>query len=67
MRMADPKPTFSYLVSQLAKLHPNLAYIHVVEPRAQGNMDREVHEGEVSLVTSHVCRSLAHRFLCLEQ
>ncbi|EPS98178.1 NADH flavin oxidoreductase/NADH oxidase, partial [Fomitopsis schrenkii] len=46
MRMADPKPTFSYLVTRLAKLYPNLSYIHVVEPRVQGNMDREVHEGE---------------------
>lgn len=52
MRMADPKPTFSYLVTRLAKLYPNLSYIHVVEPRVQGNMDREVHEGEVSPVTS---------------
>lgn len=47
MRMDDPKPTFSYLVSQLAKLHPGLAYIHVVEPRVHGNLDREVQRGEV--------------------
>ncbi|EPS98179.1 NADH flavin oxidoreductase/NADH oxidase [Fomitopsis schrenkii] len=46
MRMDDPKPTFSYLVSQLAKLHPGLAYIHVVEPRVHGNLDREVQRGE---------------------
>ncbi|KZT64155.1 NADH:flavin oxidoreductase/NADH oxidase [Daedalea quercina L-15889] len=46
MRMADPMPTFSYLVSQLAKLHSDLSYIHVVEPRAQGNLDREVQPGE---------------------
>ena len=61
MRMADPKPTFSYLVSELAKLHPNLSYIHVVEPRAQGNMDREVQEGEVSLVAFHDFCDSAHR------
>ncbi len=33
MLMRDPKPTFSYVVEKLAELYPNLAYIHVVEPR----------------------------------
>ncbi|KAJ8502676.1 hypothetical protein ONZ45_g11538 [Pleurotus djamor] len=33
MRMQDPKPTFSYFVSELARRFPDLAYIHVVEPR----------------------------------
>ncbi|KAF9466853.1 NADH:flavin oxidoreductase/NADH oxidase [Collybia nuda] len=36
MRMKDPVPTFSYLVSKLRENHPNLAYIHVVEPRIDG-------------------------------
>lgn len=36
MAMADPKPTFSYVVSKLRNQHPDLAYIHVVEPRSQG-------------------------------
>ncbi|KAI0698189.1 NADH:flavin oxidoreductase/NADH oxidase [Cerioporus squamosus] len=31
MRMDDPVPTFTYLVTQLAACHPNLAYLHVVE------------------------------------
>ncbi|RDX47699.1 NADH:flavin oxidoreductase/NADH oxidase [Lentinus brumalis] len=31
MRMDDPVPTFTYLVSQLAANHPYLAYLHVVE------------------------------------
>lgn len=46
MRMADPKPGFAYLVSEIAKRFSNLAYIHVVEPRVEGNMDREPQEGE---------------------
>lgn len=31
--MADPKPTYTYLVSHLRDAHPDLAYIHLVEPR----------------------------------
>ncbi|EKM48805.1 uncharacterized protein PHACADRAFT_202371 [Phanerochaete carnosa HHB-10118-sp] len=46
MRMADPKPGFSYLVSEITKRWPYLAYIHAVEPRAEGNRDRVVREGE---------------------
>jgi len=33
MRMKDPKPTFSYLVQQIAARYSDLAYIHLVEPR----------------------------------
>ncbi|TAQ91364.1 hypothetical protein B7494_g280 [Chlorociboria aeruginascens] len=39
MGMADPVPQFSYLVEELKKLP--LAYLHVVESRAQGNMSFE--------------------------
>ncbi|KZT71225.1 NADH:flavin oxidoreductase/NADH oxidase [Daedalea quercina L-15889] len=46
MRMADVKPTFSYLVSQLAQKYSDLAYIHVVEPRVSGYIDRETQQGE---------------------
>ncbi|TFY60846.1 hypothetical protein EVJ58_g4887 [Rhodofomes roseus] len=46
MRMDDPKPTFAYFVSQLAQKYPDLAYIHVVEPRVSGFKSREVQPGE---------------------
>ncbi|KIK69105.1 hypothetical protein GYMLUDRAFT_153135 [Collybiopsis luxurians FD-317 M1] len=36
MRMLDPIPTFSYLVSRLKDLHPKLAYLHVIEPGVAG-------------------------------
>ncbi|KII83262.1 hypothetical protein PLICRDRAFT_452831 [Plicaturopsis crispa FD-325 SS-3] len=36
MAMPDPKPTFGYLVQRLRELYPNLAYVHVVEPRVDG-------------------------------
>lgn len=41
MREDDPIPTFSALVEQLVQHHPNLAYLHVVEPRVSGNNDTE--------------------------
>ena len=31
MRMDDPKPTFGYLVQKIKELHPNFAFIDVVE------------------------------------
>ncbi|KAG6839116.1 hypothetical protein C0991_005689 [Blastosporella zonata] len=46
MRMEDPKPQFSHLVTSLRNTHPSLAYIHVVEGRINGSMDRiqQTHE-----------------------
>ncbi|KAJ7121366.1 hypothetical protein C8R44DRAFT_622933 [Mycena epipterygia] len=41
MGMADPLPTFSYVIAQLAVRHPDLAYIHLVEPRINGNATRD--------------------------
>ncbi|KZT71212.1 NADH:flavin oxidoreductase/NADH oxidase [Daedalea quercina L-15889] len=46
MRMADAKPTFAYLVSQLVDRYSDLAYIHVIEPRVSSYMPREVQPGE---------------------
>jgi NADPH2 dehydrogenase len=39
MRMADPRPQFSYFAQELKKL--KLAYIHIVESRIAGNADVE--------------------------
>lgn len=41
--MQDPIPTFSHLISTLLEAHPELAYIHVVEPRISGADDRTGH------------------------
>ncbi|KAL1746673.1 hypothetical protein HDZ31DRAFT_81052 [Schizophyllum fasciatum] len=41
MRMADPKPQFAHFVTELRARHPELAYIHLVEPRVQGNETRQ--------------------------
>jgi NADPH2 dehydrogenase len=46
MGMADPLPTFSYVISQLAAHHPDLAYLHLVEPRINGNATRN--DGDVA-------------------
>ncbi|KAF7419211.1 hypothetical protein PC9H_001797 [Pleurotus ostreatus] len=46
MGMADPIPTFSYFVKTLRERHPGLAYLHVVEPRANGVVTVEKKEGQ---------------------
>ncbi|KAJ6625225.1 NADH:flavin oxidoreductase/NADH oxidase [Mycena sp. CBHHK59/15] len=33
MGMADPISTFSYIVSEIKRLYPEFAYIHIIEPR----------------------------------
>ncbi len=47
MRMADPVPTFTYLVNQLAEDHPDLAYLHVVQVGISGGTDMVPAVGEV--------------------
>ena len=46
--MKDPIPTFSHLFSTILMDHPELAYVHAVEPRADGDHSRttpiSVHE-----------------------
>lgn len=32
MRMEDPIPTFSHVLHELVKSHPDLSYVHFVEP-----------------------------------
>ncbi|KAF9019480.1 FMN-linked oxidoreductase [Hymenopellis radicata] len=44
MDSTDPKPTFAHLVREIRERHPNLAYIHVVEPRMLGQLERQDHE-----------------------
>ncbi|KAI9058706.1 NADH:flavin oxidoreductase/NADH oxidase [Trametes sanguinea] len=46
MKMSDPVPTFTYLISRLRTDHPDLAYVHVVEPGISGASDCSLREGE---------------------
>ena len=39
MREPHPKETFGYLVSALKDYYPDLAFIHVIEPRIAGDND----------------------------
>lgn len=41
MRMPDPIPTFSTLVSRLREKYDKLAFVHVVEPRISAGYDVE--------------------------
>lgn len=44
--MLDPRPTFAYLVTALRDKHPKLAYLHAIEPRVDGMMDKTPKEDE---------------------
>ena len=46
MGVANTEQTFSYLVSQIRTLYPKFAYLHVVEPRVAGILDRDCQEHE---------------------
>ncbi|KAK9362017.1 hypothetical protein V1504DRAFT_450143 [Lipomyces starkeyi] len=48
MRMKDPYPQFEYFVSKLQELFPDLAYVHMVEPRAAGNNDQIPEDGDTT-------------------
>ncbi|KAL1700032.1 hypothetical protein EV121DRAFT_215008 [Schizophyllum commune] len=41
MRMKDPIPQFTHFANKIKARHPDFAYLHLVEPRVQGNMTRE--------------------------
>ncbi|KAF8891002.1 hypothetical protein BD779DRAFT_1671128 [Infundibulicybe gibba] len=63
MGMPDPLPQFTHLISTLARTHTNLAYLHLVEPRATGDSDRASgsHESNDALrppgpAPCHYCR-----------
>ncbi len=59
--MDDPIPTFSYFVQQIVDKHPNLAYLHVVEPRVSGVDDRVPTADEVChshTAPSHIPRTI---------
>ncbi|KAJ7816095.1 NADH:flavin oxidoreductase/NADH oxidase [Mycena leptocephala] len=37
MQIDDPKPTYGHLITELHKRYPDLAYLHAVEPRTDGD------------------------------
>ncbi|KAJ7439987.1 NADH:flavin oxidoreductase/NADH oxidase [Mycena latifolia] len=45
MHVEDPKPMYTHLVTELRDRYPELAYLHVIEPRVDGNMTVEIKEG----------------------
>ncbi|KAK9452848.1 hypothetical protein V1511DRAFT_506565 [Dipodascopsis uninucleata] len=46
MKMKDPYPQFKYTTSKLQETHPELAYLHFIEPRVSGAAEKEIGEGE---------------------
>jgi hypothetical protein len=53
MGMVDPIPTYSYIISELAKRHPELAYIHMIEPGIESNTDCPVEMLANGTMVSH--------------
>ncbi|CAG8604738.1 4150_t:CDS:2 [Acaulospora colombiana] len=49
MRMKDPIPTFEYLIQELHDGFPQLAYIHLVEPRIAGDKDGREKDPEIKV------------------
>lgn len=54
MRIDDPQPTYSYLVGRLSDSYPELAYIHVVEPRLQSNGEYPPNEASAIFESSNL-------------
>ncbi|KAK4226564.1 hypothetical protein QBC38DRAFT_480094 [Podospora fimiseda] len=46
MRMPDPIPQFSHLVSTIQEKYPNMAYLHFVQARVKGNKTAEEEDDE---------------------
>lgn len=39
MKMSDPIPQYTHFITALRALHPNLAYLHLVEPESRHGSD----------------------------
>ncbi|KAH6888263.1 NADH:flavin oxidoreductase/NADH oxidase [Coprinopsis sp. MPI-PUGE-AT-0042] len=48
MRMKDPIPQFEHFMSSLVSSHPDLAYVHFVEPEISGTISVRAKEGETN-------------------
>ncbi|KAK9476433.1 hypothetical protein V1514DRAFT_336779 [Lipomyces japonicus] len=53
MKDENPYPQFEYIISKLQEVHPDLAYLHVVEPRVSGGSERVWNEKEESTEPFH--------------
>jgi 2,4-dienoyl-CoA reductase-like NADH-dependent reductase (Old Yellow Enzyme family) len=54
---SDPLATYEYLVSKIKTLHPDFAYLHVVEPRIKGDGDEAAEEAHHA-ASNHTLREL---------
>ena len=52
MGMRNPIPTYSYIISELAKHYPNLAYIHMIEPGIEGIIEGAPQTLEEGIIVS---------------
>ena len=67
MRMADPVPQFAYLVEELARRHPDLAYLHVITPNVPGSVGPKDETVRVFPCLGYwmwICWVAAHKLEC---
>ncbi|KAJ7633157.1 hypothetical protein FB45DRAFT_1058128 [Roridomyces roridus] len=48
MGMADPVPTFSYVISEIRRLHPKPAYLHLIKPKIDADPTAETAAANVA-------------------
>ncbi|KAM6501828.1 hypothetical protein JOM56_001805 [Amanita muscaria] len=58
MGMKDPIPQYTHFVSELKKKHPDLAYVHVIEPRIDGGSDRTTTSESGAIETNQFLRDI---------
>ncbi|KAI0321038.1 FMN-linked oxidoreductase [Amylostereum chailletii] len=56
----DPRPTFGYVAREIRARHPNIAYLHAVEPRIAGVEDRQVRAGESNDFLREIWRGIPY-------
>ncbi|KAG9126322.1 hypothetical protein FRC07_003921, partial [Ceratobasidium sp. 392] len=53
MGMRSPIPTYSYIISEIARRHPNLAYIHMIEPGIESITEGKPQDLDEGVVASN--------------
>ncbi|KAJ7137844.1 NADH:flavin oxidoreductase/NADH oxidase [Mycena epipterygia] len=55
MGMKEPIPTFSHVVSEIKRLHPKFAYIHLIEPRIAADSTINTSPENVAQSNDFIC------------
>ncbi|KAI0313542.1 FMN-linked oxidoreductase [Amylostereum chailletii] len=56
----DPRPTFGYVAREIRARHPDIAFLHAVEPRIAGFEAREIKAGESNDFLREIWRGIPY-------